>query len=257
VVSGQAAFNQFGKTLNVTNSPGTIINWQAFSIARDEATRFVQQSAASAVLSSPRSAAPRPPSARPPAPHLESGAAFDVMVMTSASIDKLEKAGKFLPGTRRPLARTGIGIAMREGAPRPDLSTVESTRAVLLAARSISYSFSDTGGTSGGNSQQVLAKLGIADAVKTKLRPVQNDQGQAMIGAGEIEMGLYNVSEIPRAKGVVRAGALPASVQVYSSYDIAVPATNTDPAPALAYRDYLLDPAQRGGWENAGLEPAR
>jgi molybdate transport system substrate-binding protein len=189
--------------------------------------------------------------------HLESGVAFDVMVMTAASIDKLEKAGKFLPGTRRPLARTGIGIAAREGAPKPDLSTVESTRAVLLAARSISYSFSDTGGTSGGNSRQVLAKLGIAEAVKSKLKPVQNDQGQAMIGAGEIEMGLYNVSEIPRAKGVIRAGTLPASVQVYSSYDIAVPVTNTDPGPALAYRDYLLDPAQRGGWETAGLEPAR
>jgi molybdate transport system substrate-binding protein len=178
-------------------------------------------------------------------------------VMTTQRIDELEKEGRFIAGTRRALARTGIGIAAREGGPKLDLSTEESTRAVLLAARSISYSFSDLGGTSGGNSQKVLARLGIADAVKAKLVPIQNDKGQAMIGTGEIEMGLYNVSEIPRAKGVVRAGALPASVQVYSSYAIAVPATNKDPAPALAYRDYLLHPAQRSGWESAGLEAAR
>ena len=77
-----------------------------------------------------------------------------------------------------------------------------------------------------------------------------------MIGAGEVEMGLYNLSEIGRVMGIVRAGALPASVQVYSSYDIAVPATNAAPGPAVAYRDFLLDPARRPRWEAAGLEMA-
>lgn len=187
---------------------------------------------------------------------LDAGEACDVIVMASARIDALEKGGRLLAGSRRPLARTGIGVAAREDAPRLDLSTVESTRQAMLAARSISYSYSDTGGTSGANSQRVLANLGIADAVRTKLVPVQNDKGQAMIASGEIELGLYNYSEIPRARGVVRFGPLPAAVQVYSAYDIAVPLTNTSPGPALAYRDFVTDPARRARWEAAGLEQA-
>jgi molybdate transport system substrate-binding protein len=185
------------------------------------------------------------------------GETFDLLVMATDLIDALEKSGKFLPGSRRALARVAIGLAAREGAPRPDLSTLESTRKALLDARSISYSEPGTGGMSGVYAQQVLANLGIADAVKAKLRPRLNVTGQELIAKGEIEFGLYNVSEIPRAKGVVRVGPLPAAVQVYTSYDIAVPATNVAPEPALAFRDYLLNPAQRARWEAAGLEMAQ
>lgn len=189
--------------------------------------------------------------------HLDAGESYDVIVMPTARIDVLDKAGKLRSGSRRALARVGIGLAAREGAPKPDLSTLESTRKVLLEARSISYSFSDTGGESGANSMKVLANLGIADAVKAKLVPIQNDKGQALIAAGEVEIGLYNVSEIPRAKGVVRVGPVPAAVNVYSTFDIAVSATNAAPEPALAYRDFMLDPARRARWDAAGLEQAR
>ena len=85
---------------------------------------------------------------------------------------------------------------------------------------------------SGPNALKVLANLGIADAVKGKLKLTPN--GQELIATGEIEIGLYNVSEIPRAKGVVLAGPVPAAVQVYIVYDAAVPVTNTAPEPALA-----------------------
>ena len=188
--------------------------------------------------------------------HFEAGGDFAVVVMPTARIDAFDKAGLLQAGSRRALARVGIGIAVHESAPKLDLSTLDSTRKALLDARSISYSFSDTGGESGANSMTVLAKLGIFEAVKAKLVPVQNDKGQAMIAAREVEIGLYNLIEIGRAKGVVRGGAIPASVQVYSSFDIGIPATNAVPGPALAYRDFILDLKRRARWEAAGLELA-
>ncbi len=100
----------------------------------------------------------------------------------------------------------------------------------------------------------MLANLGIADQVKDRLKLMAN--GQDLIASGEIEIGLYNVSEIPRAKGVVLAGALPAAVQVYIVYDVAVPATNAAPEPALALARYLGRDTTRAVWIKGGLEPA-
>ena len=155
-------------------------------------------------------------------------------------------------GTRRPLVRVGIGLAVREGV-TVDLSTVDSTRKALLAARSLTLSDSRTGGLSGPNALKVLANLGIADQVKDRLKLTPN--GQDLIASGEIEIGLYNVSEIPRAKGVVLAGAVPAAVQVYIVYDAAVPMTNAAPEPALALARYLGREATRAVWIKGGLEP--
>src|SRR3954465_6851628 len=144
-------------------------------------------------------------------------------------------------------------LAVREGV-TVDLSTVESTRKALLAARSLTLSDSSTGGLSGPNALKVLANLGIAEQVRDRLKPTAN--GQDLIASGEIDIGLYNVSEIPRAKGVVLAGAVPAAVQVYIVYDAAVPATNATPEPALELVRYLSRNATRPVWIKGGLEPA-
>ncbi len=182
------------------------------------------------------------------------GEIFDLLVMPIAAIEALDKAGKLLPGSRRALARVGIGVAMREGAPKPDLSTPEAFRKTLLDARSITYSDSSTGGLSGLSVEKMLAKLGIAEAVKAKA--ILRSDGQQLIADGKAEIGLYNVSEIPRAKGVVLAGPAPAAAQVYIEYDAAVPATNGSPEPALAFLKFLSRPAARARWEAAGLELA-
>ena len=102
--------------------------------------------------------------------------------------------------------------------------------------------------------KKVLANPGIGDTVKPKLRPAPN--GQDLIAAGEIDIGLYNVSEIPRAKGVVLAGPVPAAVQVYIVYDAPVPVSNTAPEPALALVRYLGRESTRAIWIKGGLEPA-
>ena len=150
---------------------------------------------------------------------LKAGEQFDLVIMATEAARAREAMWR--PGTRAPLVRVGIGLAVRDGVTL-DLSTVESTRKALLDARSLTLSDSRTGGLSGPNALKVLANLGIADAVKGKLRLTPN--GQELVASGEIEIGLYNVSEIPRAKGVVLAGPVPAAVQVYIVYDAAVPA---------------------------------
>jgi molybdate transport system substrate-binding protein len=186
---------------------------------------------------------------------IKDGEVYDLVINATDSVAAFEREGKSRPGTRRPLARVGIGLAVREGV-KLDLATVESTRKVLLDARSLTLSDSSTGGLSGINAQKVLANLGIADTVKDKLKQKGQAEGQELIAKGEIDMGLYNVSEIPRAKGVVRAGPVPAAVQVYINYDSAVPVTNAKPDATLALLKFFSRPASRPVWEKAGLEVA-
>lgn len=182
---------------------------------------------------------------------LNAGEQFDLVIAATEAAQKREALWR--AGSRRPLVRVGIGLAVREGV-TVDLSTVESTRKALLGARSLTLSDSSTGGLSGPNALKVLANLGIAEQVKDKLKPAPN--GQDLIANGEIEIGLYNVSEIPRAKGVVLAGPVPTAVQVHIVYDAAVPATNATPEPALALARYLARDATRAVWIKGGLEPA-
>jgi molybdate transport system substrate-binding protein len=182
---------------------------------------------------------------------IKAGELYDLVITAAASAEAFEKDGKWRTGSRRPFARVGIGVAVREGT-KIDLSSVETTRKALLDAKAITYSDSSTGGLSGPNAQKVLANLGVTDAVKGKTKLAAN--GQELIAQGEVDIGLFNVSEIPRAKGVVLAGPVPAAAQVYIDYDAAVPATNAAPDAALALVKYFTRPASRPTWDKAGLE---
>src|SRR2546423_8355876 len=178
----------------------------------------------------------------------------DIVINAVASIDAYEKEGRLRASTARPLARVGIGLAVREGV-KLDLSTVDATRKAILDAKAITYSDSSTGGLSGINAAKVLANLGLTEAVKAKTKlPRGPANGQELIAKGEIDLGLFNVSEIPRAPGVVLAGPVPAAVQVYINYSAAVPATNAAPEPALALLKYFARQAARPVWDKAGLE---
>ncbi|HEY4403939.1 MAG TPA: substrate-binding domain-containing protein [Xanthobacteraceae bacterium] len=182
---------------------------------------------------------------------LKAGETFDVVIMPAEAAAAHDKDWR--PGSRHPFARVGIGLAVREGT-RLDLASVESTRKALIEARSITVSDSSTGGLSGPNALKVLANLGIADAVKPKL--VLSASGQELIAKGEVETGLFNVSEIPRAKGVILAGPVPAAVQVYINYDAAIPAATSAVEPALALLKYFTAKSALPRWQGAGLELA-
>lgn len=184
---------------------------------------------------------------------VDAGEKFDLLIMPAAALIDMEKAGKLAAGTRKTLARVGIGVAIREGAPKPDISTPEALRKTLLSHR-VTFSNSSTGDLSGINAQKVLQNLGIAEEMKKKAQP--HNDGQNLIAKGEADLGLYNVSEIPRAKGVALLGPVPAAVQVHIVYDVAVPATNATPAAALELVKSFTAPASARSWTAAGLELA-
>jgi molybdate transport system substrate-binding protein len=182
---------------------------------------------------------------------VKAGELYDIIINAKTSMEGYEKDGRLRAGSRRAFARVGIGLAVREGT-KLDLSTVESTRKALLDAKALTYSDSATGGLSGINAAKVIANLGITDAVKAKSRIVAN--GRELIAKGEVDIGLYNLSEIARYPGVVAAGPVPEAVQVYINYDAAVPATSAAPEPALALLKYLTRAASWPIWTSAGLE---
>ncbi len=185
---------------------------------------------------------------------VDAGETYDLLIMPTPALAALDSAGKLAAGSRRPLVRVGIGVAMREGTPKPDISTPQALRTTLLAQQKVTLSDASTGGLSGINAQKVLQNLGIAEEIKSKLLP--HVDGQGLIGRGEADLGLYNVSETPRAKGVVLLGPVPAAVQVFITYDAAVPATNPTPAAALAFLKAIADPTASPAWTAAGLERA-
>ena len=186
---------------------------------------------------------------------LKAGETYDLVITATESAAAFEKDGKWRPGSRHPLARVGIGIAVREGT-KVDLSSVESTRKALLDAKSVTHSAPGGGGLSGVNSEKVLANLGLTETIKPKLQLSSGnlESAQERIAKGEVELGLFNLSEIPRAPGVARAGPVPAAVQVYINYDSAIPATNTTPTAAQALLDFFRRPASKPVWDKAGLE---
>jgi molybdate transport system substrate-binding protein len=184
---------------------------------------------------------------------IKAGEVYDIVINAAASMEAYEKEGRLRASSRRPFARVGIGVAVREGT-KVDLSTVESTRKILLGAKAITYSDTRTGGLSGINAAKVVANLGLTEALKDKTLVVAN--GRELIAKGEVDIGLYNLSEIARYPGVVAAGPVPAAVQVYINYDAAIPATNAAPEPALALLKYLARPASLPVWTKTGLELA-
>jgi molybdate transport system substrate-binding protein len=185
---------------------------------------------------------------------VDAGEKFDLLIMPTPALAELDTAGKLAAGTRIALVRVGIGIAIREGAAKPDITTPDALRKTLLAQQKITYSDSKTGGLSGINAQKVLQNLGITDEIKSKLLP--HSDGQGLIAKGEADLGLYNVSEIPRAKGVVLLGPVPAAVQAYITYDAGVPASSASPSAAMDFLKFIASPAAAPSWLAAGLELA-
>jgi molybdate transport system substrate-binding protein len=144
---------------------------------------------------------------------IEGGEPFDVAILTPAFIDELISKGKIAPATRTEVARTGLGLMVRAGAPKPDVSTSEAFRKTLLGARSITYV---TNGASGVAFLATVEKMGIADAIKAKAKPAANgDQVNANMLSGAAEFAVLPVSEILPVKGAELGGVFPAAVQTY------------------------------------------
>lgn len=144
---------------------------------------------------------------------IEGGEPFDVAILTPAMIDELISKGKIAPATRVEVARTGLGLMIRAGAPKPDVSTSEAFRKTLLGAKSITYV---TTGASGVAFLATVEKMGIADTIRAKSKPAANgEQVNANILNGTAEYAVLPVSEILPVKGAELGGVFPSAAQTY------------------------------------------
>jgi molybdate transport system substrate-binding protein len=179
----------------------------------------------------------------------------DVVVLPVPTINALDKAGELRPGTRIDLARVGIGVAVREGAPLPDISTVDAVRKTLLAARSIGHPDPKGGGFTGAQIARMIERMGIADAVKPKVVLMYAFTGGVEnIAKGDVDIGLFNVSEIVPVKGVTLVGPLPRDLQSYITFAGAVHARSVQPDAAAAFLRTLSDPSAHDAWTAGGFE---
>jgi molybdate transport system substrate-binding protein len=152
------------------------------------------------------------------AKRIEGGEAFDVVIAPPAVIDDLIKKGKVIGGSRRNLGRAGIGVMVKDGAPKPDVSTVAAFKRAVLDAKTVAYIDPASGGSSGVYLTGLFEKLGIAADVKPKAKLKQGGYVGELIVSGEAELGIHQISEILAVKGVSFAGPLPAEIQNYTVY---------------------------------------
>jgi molybdate transport system substrate-binding protein len=185
---------------------------------------------------------------------LKEGARPDVVIVTTQIVADLEKAGTVAQGTVTPLARTGMGVGVAEGAPAPDISSVDALRKALLAARAVAYIDPKAGGTSGKHFAGVLDKLGIAAQVNPKAVLVPGGYAADRVAKGEADLVVHQISEILPVKGVKMAGPLPAELQLWTTYTagLMAGAANADAARSLI--KYLTGPTARKAFADRGME---
>jgi molybdate transport system substrate-binding protein len=180
------------------------------------------------------------------------GECADVVILAAGALDDLVKNGKVVPGSRVDLARSGIGMVVRKGAPKPDISTVEALKRTLLAARSIAYSDSASGDYLSG---KLFPRLGIAEQIKDRCKRVEKERVAAVVARGDAEIGFQQVSELLPVPGVDFVGPLPADAQQVTVFSAGVVIGAKEPDAARALIRFLASPAAAPVIEKTGLSP--
>ena len=188
-------------------------------------------------------------STNPTKARIEKGEAFDLTILGDAAVDDLIKQGKLVAATRAVVARSGLGLAIRRGAAKPDIATPDAFRRTLLNAKSIAY-LED--GLTGTYLKVLFQRLGIADNMQAKYH---NARGGEAVAAGEVELGVTQISEILYQKGTDLAGPLPSEIQNYTNFSSAVSAAAKQPAAAGALLKYFMSPDAVRVMKANGLEP--
>jgi molybdate transport system substrate-binding protein len=184
---------------------------------------------------------------------LDRGEAIDVVILAAPALDDLITQGKVRPGSRVDLVQSKIGMAVKAGAPRPDISTVDALKRTLLAAKSIAYSDSASGVYL---STELFQKLGVVDQIKGKSRKIEADPVGGVVATGEFEIGFQQISELKPVKGIDIVGELPPGAQKVTVFAAGIPATATHPEAAKALIQWLASPACYMAIRKSGLEPA-
>jgi molybdate transport system substrate-binding protein len=186
---------------------------------------------------------------------LAGDAAPDVLVLARPVMVGFQKAGALRPGTLTDLARVGIGIAVKDGAPLPDISTVDALKKTLLNAKSIAHPDPKGGGFTGAYIDRMFERLGIADQVRPKVVLMYAFTGGVEnIAKGGAELGIFNISEIVPIKGVRLVGPLPAEQQNYLVFSGGLHVRGASPEPAAAYLRFIHGTGAQDAWKAGGME---
>jgi len=184
---------------------------------------------------------------------IAAGERYDVIIIVDSAIDDFIKSGKVVPGSRVDIAKPSIGVGIRAGLPKPDISSVEALRKALLAAKSIGYST----GPSGDYLVGMLQKMAIADAVKAKLKQVPSGLlVGSIIATGEAEIGFQQANELSHFPGVDYLGLLPAEVQDITRRSGGIMVGAKEPDAAEALLKFISGPAAAAVIRKHGLDPA-
>ncbi len=186
------------------------------------------------------------------ASRLRRGEPVDVVILADAAIDELIKEGRIVAGSRVALARSAIGMAVRAGSPKPDISSVDALTRVLLQAKSVAYSAQVSGVYL---STELFPRLGIAAQMKAKSQRIERERVGAVVARGEAEIGFQQISELLPIAGIDYVGPLPAEVQRVTVFSAGVAAGGKSPEAARALIRFFMSPEGVRAMTRNGLEP--
>jgi molybdate transport system substrate-binding protein len=183
------------------------------------------------------------------------GEVADVVVVSGAQIDTLMREGKVVSGTRVDIAKVGVGVFVRKGAQRPDISSVEAFKHALSAAKSIGYNDPAAGAPVSLYLIDLFNRLGIAAEMKPKTVVFkQRSERFEAVARGDVEIGFNQMSEIVAAPGVDLVGSLPATVQNYTHFSSGIVASGRDQAAGMEFIAFIASPQAREVWRTKGFE---
>ena len=188
---------------------------------------------------------------------IESGEAADVLILSRAGIDALRKQGKIAPGSEVTLAGSGVAIAVKAGAPKPDISTPEALRATLLKTKAIAYSEPSAGGASGVYFAKLLERMGIAEQMKPKTKyPPAGGFSAALLMTGEAELAVQQKPELLHVAGAEIVGFLPGDLNMVTEFAAAIMPGCKNAEAGKALIGMLRSPESKAVFRSKGLDPA-
>jgi len=190
------------------------------------------------------------------AQRIDKGEQTDFIISTSAGVDDLIKQGKVLADSKAQVARAGVGVVVRKGAAKPDISTPEKFKQALLGAKTVAYTNPASGGQSGVYFAKLLAQLGITDEINKKAKFGDGGPVALIVANGDAEMGMQPIPELLAHSDVADfVGPLPAALQSYNHLTAGIPASSKEPDAARALLKFLATSAAQAVIKAKGMEP--
>jgi molybdate transport system substrate-binding protein len=183
---------------------------------------------------------------------VQAGESFDIVALASNAIDQLTEAGRIVPGSRVDVVKSGVAIAVRAGAPRPDISSEEAVRHAVLAARSLSYST----GPSGVQLAKLFERWGIAGQIRDRIvqAPPGVPVGQ-LVADGQVELGFQQLSEMMNLPGIEVLGPMPPAIQIITTFSAGLSVTSCQPEAVRALLAFMVSPEVDEIKRRNGMEP--